>query len=169
MAEAEEMEQTEQQAEEGGGPPKPSILPVLITGIAMTLVGAGVMFAVGMMVMRPPKVEAPDGTEKVPILFEFETDIKVNVKGTRWSGILQFKPILVCDTQKMHDEMKKFKPKVEDNISGVAGDIDFTQLEGPNGREILKTRIKDSVNNLMKDRMAGAVLDVYLNDFIISK
>jgi flagellar basal body-associated protein FliL len=59
------------------------------------------------------------------------------------------------------------EPMLRDKVLSAASVKTIDELEGPQGRENLKREIMNLINASIKDRMSGAVVDVYFNEFLI--
>ena len=67
----------------------------------------------------------------------------------------------------MAAELDKYIPVLRDMISQVASRMTIDDLEGRNGRDMLKREIKNNVNVFLRDHTTGAVIEVYFSDFLI--
>jgi flagellar basal body-associated protein FliL len=75
--------------------------------------------------------------------------------------------VLELSEEKLTAPLEAHRAIIRDLISESASRMTIDELEGRNGRSILKREIKNRVNDLVRDRMDGAVIDVYFSDFLI--
>ena len=148
--------------------PKSGLLPILLIGVGLIVASAVVTFVVVKMTMPAPvvvKEKAGDGTGE-PLTYSLK-ELYVNIAETKGTRILKIVPYLVLSEQKLVDEITKYEPMLRDRVSMAASSMTIDELEGPNGRETLKKEIAIQINSALKDRMAGAVVDVYFSEFLI--
>ncbi|MBN2164461.1 MAG: flagellar basal body-associated FliL family protein [Pontiellaceae bacterium] len=148
---------------DGEGAPKKGKGMIIIIVIGVVLIAGGV--GAGMMLGMKNK---PQPTKKVeaPIILEFQ-DVFVNVAETKATRVLKLTPVLELSEAKLGPLLEAERPIIRDLISETASKMTIDELEGQNGREILKREIKNKINDLANDWMAGAVVKVYFSDFLI--
>lgn len=163
---ADEKESTQQLTdEELKGKGKKGLSGMLIVVMSLVLIGGGV--GAGLMFgkkARPP-AEEPKAPEKVVIASI--NDIYVNIAETKATRILKITPVLVLSNDKLMPEIEARRPLIRDLISEAACRMTIDELDGQNGRGILKREIKNKINILLRGQLAGAVQDVYFSDFLI--
>jgi flagellar basal body-associated protein FliL len=67
----------------------------------------------------------------------------------------------------MNEALDDFGPLLKDRIATVAIKMTFDELEGPNGPEVLKQEIRDTLNRSLKNRLNGVIIAVHFDDFLI--
>lgn len=150
--------------------PKSSLMPILIIGGALIVV-IPIVTIVGVKMFMPSpslvvKEKADLETAGEPATYSLK-EIYVNIAETKGTRILKIAPFLVLSEQKLATEITKYDALLRDRVSMAASSMTIDELEGPNGRESLKKEIAVQINSALKDRMAGAVVDVYFSEFLI--
>ena len=157
------MAENDNVIEEGGAPAKKGkgMIVIIIVGVVLIAGGVGAGMMLGMKNKAAPvkKVEAP-------IILEFQ-DVFVNVAETKATRVLKLTPVLELSEEKLSPLLDAERPIIRDLISETASKMTIEELEGQNGREILKREIKNKINDMVSDWMAGAVVKVYFSDFLI--
>ena len=125
-------------------------------------VGAGLLFG---KKARPAATNETKKTEKVVIVAI--SDIYVNIAETKATRVLKITPVLMLSAEKLVPEIEARRPLIRDLISEAACRMTIDELDGQNGRGILKREIKNKINILLRGQLAGAVQDVYFSDFLI--
>jgi flagellar basal body-associated protein FliL len=93
--------------------------------------------------------------------------ITVNIAETKGTRILRLEPHLVLSEAKLLEELKSSTAMLADKIILAVGRKTIDELEGPDGRQGLKRDIMSEINAAFRGRMAGSVIDVYFNEFLI--
>ncbi len=149
---------------EGEGAPRKKgkgMLLLIIVGVVMLAGGVGA----GMFLGMKNKPE-PQKNIAAPILLEVQ-EIFVNVAGTKATRVLKLTPVLELSEERLKPMLEVKRDILRDMISETATQMTIEELEGQNGREILKREIKNRINDMVNDWMAGAVVKVYFSDFLI--
>ena len=153
-----------------GAKPKSGILPIIIIGGALIVVIPIVTIVGVKMFMPSPSLVVKEKAETAeagePATYSLK-EIYVNIAETKGTRILKIVPFLVLSEQKLATEIAKYDALLRDRVSMAASSMTIDELEGPNGRETLKKEIAIQINTALKDRMAGAVVDVYFSEFLI--
>lgn len=173
--EKEEVAQAEEAKEDAGsgeavksGPGKSgmiiiiavAVLVVIVTPLSTYLVIKN-MAPAPVVNVEQPKVKA--GQEQIVAL----KPIIVNIAETKGTRILRMEPHLVVSESRLAEQMEALKPLLTDRVILAASRKTIDDLEGAQGREALKREIVSEINAAIKDRMAGSVVDVYFNEFLI--
>lgn len=149
------------------GAKKKSMGTVIIAVLGVVLMGAGV--GTGLVLGKKSRkvvVEAPKKENTTPVIIEFK-DMYVNIAETKATRILKLTTVLELSEDKLATPLEAHRPIIRDLISESASHMTIQELEGRNGRDILKREIKNRVNDMLRDRMSGAVVEVYFSDFLI--
>jgi flagellar basal body-associated protein FliL len=140
---------------------------VIVVGLAVMIVTPVLSFLVNSRLL--PKT--PESSLKPP-----ETDqqtvfpmneIRVNILGTKATRYVIMTPHLVLSDMALQEDLTALKPMLADRVSTVVSRRTLEELEGPEARVSLKRDIMNEVNAAIRNRMKGAVVDVYLSDYII--
>lgn len=144
-------------------PPKKGKGMVLMVATGVVLIAAGV----GAGIFLGSKDRPAQAKKNVaPIIVQFQ-DMYVNVAETKATRVLKLTTVLELSEERLSPLLEAERPIIRDLISETASQMTIDDLEGQNGREILKRDIKNKINDLVRDRMAGAVVNVYFSDFLI--
>ncbi len=138
---------------------------IVIIVMSLVLIGGGV----GAGLLFGKKARPANEASKVPekIVIVAISDIYVNIAGTKATRILKITPVLMLSAEKLIPEIEARRPLIRDLISEAACRMTIDELDGQNGRGILKREIKNKINILLRGQLAGAVQDVYFSDFLI--
>jgi len=147
--------------------PKSGVLVVVTVGFLVMIATPLTSFLLVKMAM-PPEIE----TKSVVTDEEGETVIEVkallvNIAETKGTRVLRVEPHLVLSEARLADNLKDRMPMLIDRISTAAARKTIDELEGPQGREALKRDIISEINMALKEKMSGAVVDVYFSEFLI--
>ncbi|QBG47364.1 flagellar basal body-associated FliL family protein [Verrucomicrobia bacterium S94] len=137
---------------------------MVILGILLIAGGIGTGLILGQR--SRPVVDVPRKDPETPLIVSFE-DLYVNIAETKATRVLKLTVVLELSEEKLITPLEAHRAIIRDLISEAASHMTIDELEGRNGRSILKREIKNRVNDLVRDRMAGAVVDVYFSDFLI--
>jgi flagellar basal body-associated protein FliL len=152
---------------DGEAAPKKSKAGLIIGIVCVVLIAAGVGAGIYFGTKSQVKVPAPHRKTDKPIIIALD-DMYVNIAETKATRILKITPVLeVSDAALMAVIAETYRPIIRDHISEAASRMTIDELEGRNGRGILKREIKNRLNVLFRERMAGAVVEVYFADFLI--
>ncbi len=140
------------------------VMLIAILGIVLIAggVGAGMYFGQ----RSRPTVEVAPKKNETPELIHFQ-DLYVNIAETKATRVLKLTVVLELSEEKLATPLEAHRAIIRDLMSEAASHMTIEELEGRNGRGILKREIKNRTNDLLRDRMAGAVVDVYFSDFLI--
>lgn len=155
----EEVAGEETPAKKGNG-----MLIIIILGVLLIAGGTGAGLVLGKK--SQPKVPEPKKKTDVPVVTTFQ-DLYVNIAETKATRVLKLTAVLELSDEKLSTTLDPFKPILQDLICEAASHMTIEELEGRNGRGILKREIKNRSNELLRDRMEGAVVQVYFTDFLI--
>jgi len=137
---------------------------IAIVGVVLVVAGVGT----GLVLGKKSTPEVPEVKKKseIPTTIMYK-DLYVNIAETKATRILKMTVVLELSEEKLTAMMEAYRPIVRDLISESASHMTIEELEGRNGRGILKREIKNRTNDLLRDRMSGAVVDVFFSDFLI--
>lgn len=110
-----------------------------------------------------PVASAPQGN---PVVMRVDP-LVVNIAGTRMTRVLRLQVHLVLSEARLEEILRELMPMVKDRIMTTAGLRTLEDLEGLDGRDALKRDIVLEINSMIRDRMAGSVLDVAFSEFLI--
>jgi flagellar basal body-associated protein FliL len=146
--------------------PKSSMMLIIIIGVAIMVITPVITyFVVKATVPSTPAPEArPSPTEQAT--FDLG-EIYVNIAETKGTRILKIQPVLVLSETRLANQLEKINPLLKDRVLQAASTKTIDELEGPNGREALKREIMTLINEATKDKLSGAVTDVYFSQFLI--
>jgi flagellar basal body-associated protein FliL len=169
----------EESTETTPGKSKTGMMFILIIGVLIVIVGAIAAFFIIRNTASGSGSKPANTTEEVvaaaenipepqgkPILYEVG-DIYVNIRDTRSTRVLKFTPFLEVNEPRMNEALDDFGPLLKDRIATVARKMTFDELEGPNGPEVLKQEIRDTLNRSLKNRLNGVIIAVHFDDFLI--
>ena len=93
----------------------------------------------------------------------------VNIAQTKGTRILKVEPHLVLSEARLVEELKgpTYMPLLVDRVIHAARRKTIDELEGPQGAESMKRDIISEINAVIKEKLSGAVVDVYFNEFLI--
>lgn len=158
-------EDTKDVTEEEGVPKKgKGMMIIAIVGVVLVVAGVGTGLVLGKQ--STPDVPEVKKKSEVPTTIMFK-DLYVNIAETKATRILKLTVVLELSEEKLTATMEAYRPIVRDLISESASHMTIEELEGRNGRGILKREIKNRTNDLLRDRMSGAVVEVFFSDFLI--
>ncbi|MBN2703548.1 MAG: flagellar basal body-associated FliL family protein [Pontiellaceae bacterium] len=135
---------------------------IIIIGIVLIAVGVAAGIVLGSKKEADPKKSKPDAS----IVLEFK-DLYVNVAETKATRVLKLTAVLKLSEEELKPLIDNERPIIRDLISEAASQMTIDQLDGLNGRKQLKSEIQNKVNEMIRDWMSGAVVDVYFSDFLI--
>ena len=163
MAEEEKIEEAageEEVSEKKGN----GMMLIIILGVVLIAGGTGAGLFLGQK--SRPTVPEPKKKTDVPVVTTFQ-DLYVNIAETKATRVLKLSAVLELSDEKLSSSIESFRPIIQDLICESASHMTIEELEGRNGRGILKREIKNRSNELMRDRMDGAIIQVYFTDFLI--
>ncbi|MDZ8117293.1 flagellar basal body-associated FliL family protein [Pontiella agarivorans] len=149
---------------EGTGKKGKGVILIAVLGVVLIAGGIGTGLVLGKK--SRPVVTVPKKNPDTPVIVQFK-DLYVNIAETKATRVLKLTVVLELSEEKLTTPLEAHRAIIRDLISEAASRMTIDELEGRNGRSILKREIKNRVNDLVRDRMAGAVIDVYFSDFLI--
>lgn len=143
-------------------------LVVIICGVAVMIMAPLSSYLVVKMSQPDDSEEKqkPIETPVAPITHGLES-LVVNVKDTRMTRVLRLEPHLVLSNASLEPVITELKPVIKDRIMMIASQRTLEELESKEDRDALKRDIANNINELIRDRMQGSVLDVVFSDFLI--
>lgn len=139
---------------------------IILVVISVVLVGLGI--GVGIFMGQRSRVAVLQEPQKPGQMIIYPlSDLFVNIAETKATRVLKLTPALSLSDEKMKAEIDKYRPVLRDQISQIASRMTIDDLEGRNGRDMLKREIKNSVNIFLREHTTGAVVDVFFSDFLI--
>ncbi|MBN2683827.1 MAG: flagellar basal body-associated FliL family protein [Pontiellaceae bacterium] len=157
-------DQTKNVIDAGAAPKKKGKGMILIVIFGLVLIAGGV--AAGIMLGVNNEADQKKSKPEPSIILEFK-DLYVNVAETKATRVLKLTTVLKLSDQELEQLLRDETPIIRDLISEAASQMTIDQLDGMNGRKQLKSEIQNKVNEMIRDWMAGAVVDVYFPDFLI--
>lgn len=154
-----DVPETEGAAKKGKG-----VVMIAVLGVVLIAGGIGAGLVLGKK--SRPTVTGPKKKTDMPVIVAFQ-DLYVNIAETKATRVLKLTVVLELSEDKLTPALESHRAIIRDLISESASHMTIEELEGRNGRSILKREIKNRVNDLMRDRMSGAVVEVYFSDFLI--
>jgi len=160
---------------EGGDAPKPAAhgghhgsMLVIIVGLVVMLVAPAASWLVVKSMTGPhePK-EPPKKEEEAPTVTVAVEPLVVNIAGTRMNRVLRIAPHLILSDARLQEVITPLMPMIKDRIMTAASRRTLAELETPEDREALKRDIATEINNLVREKNSGTVLDVVFSDFLI--
>lgn len=94
-------------------------------------------------------------------------DMFVNIPDTKGMRVLKIRPMLVASEFKMKEYLVANEPMVRDRVGMAVARLSLEDLDGARGRENLKREIIALINEAVKERANGGVVDVFLADLVI--
>lgn len=155
-------------AKEKNAPPAKGKSPMLLIIIGLLVVaaaGGGTFF----FIQKGAADENSEGHRPAHVpnpVMPIEA-LVVNISGTRMTRILRMQVHLELSEPRLADVLNEMMPRVKDRIISAAVRRTLEELEGLDGRESLKRDIALEINNLVRNRMSGSVLDVYFSEFLV--
>jgi flagellar basal body-associated protein FliL len=163
---AEEKDGTQQLTDDELKPKgKKGLNGIVIVVMSLVLIGAGI--GAGLLFGKKARPAAPENKFSDQVVIVAISDIYVNIAETKATRVLKVTPVLVLSDEKLIAAIEARKPLIRDLISEAACRMTIDELDGQNGRGILKREIKNKINILLRGQLAGAVQDVYFSDFLI--
>ena len=150
------------------GKSKGPLLIILVGVLVMTVTPLATYFVVRQS--AAPAQPSPEAvaTEPAPqpIVMQIEP-LVVNISGTRMTRVLRLQVHLVLSEARLKEVLEEMMPMVKDRIMATAGRRTLDEMEGIDDRDSLKRDIALEINSLVRNRMAGSVLDVAFSEFLI--
>jgi flagellar basal body-associated protein FliL len=140
---------------------------VIVVGLVVMIVTPVLSFLVNSRMMPKPvasDLKAPEPGQQG--IFKMD-EIRVNILGTKATRYAIMTLHLVLSEVALQEEMTALKPMLADRVSTVVSRRTLEELEGPEARVSLKRDIMNEINAAIRDRVKGAVIDVYLSEYII--
>lgn len=147
-------------------PKSKGLSTVLLVVLSLVLIAGGL--GAGLVLGKQKKAEVPTvkKPEETLIVVELK-DIYVNIAETKATRVLKIKPVLELSEERLSPVVEGRIPLIRDLISEAACRMTIDELDGQAGRQVLKREIKNQLNVMLRNHMAGAVRNVYFSDFLI--
>ena len=150
------------------GKKKGPLLIILIGVLVMTVTPLATYFVVRQSSAPAQSTPETTATEPAPQPIVMAIDpLVVNISGTRMTRVLRIQVHLVLSEARLEEILKEMMPMVKDRIMATAGRRTLDEMEGVDDRDSLKRDIALEINSLVRNRMAGSVLDVAFSEFLI--
>ncbi|MDF7800935.1 flagellar basal body-associated FliL family protein [Pontiellaceae bacterium B1224] len=146
--------------------PKKGKGTILIVVLGVVLIAGGIGAGLVLGKKSRPVPAGPAKKNETPVIIQFQ-DLYVNIAETKATRVLKLTVVLELSEEKLVTPLEAHRAIIRDLMSEAASHLTIEELEGRNGRSILKREIKNNVNDLLRDRLAGAVINVYFSDFLI--
>ncbi|OVE76284.1 hypothetical protein BVX97_01575 [bacterium E08(2017)] len=167
MADENTVEEQAQEAAVAKGPSKASMMIVIIVGFLVMILTPLISFFV-VKAVAPTKIEeAPTEIEQGAQVMLDVDSVRVNITGTKATRFAMLKAHLVLSEAQLLEVLEPMKAMLADKISTAVSRRTIDELEGPEAREKLKKDIMVEINAVIEGKMKGAVVDVYLSEFLI--
>lgn len=139
---------------------------MVLAVISVILIAGGV--GAGLMLGKQKKEEVPvvERPSEEIIVVELD-DIYVNIAETKATRILKMNPVLELSEERLVSVVEGRLPLIRDIISETACRMSVDELDGQNGRQVLKREVKNQLNVMLRNHMAGAIKNVYFSAFLI--
>ena len=139
---------------------------ILLVVLSLVLIAGGL--GAGLMLGKKDQAPMPTVTKAPTTLIVVELDdVYVNIAETKATRVLKLSPVLELSEERLVSVVEGRIPLIRDLISETACRMSIQELDGSNGRQILKREIKNQLNVMLRDHMAGAVKNIYFSDFLI--
>lgn len=149
---------------------KSTLLVIMMGLLVMIVTPLATWFVVQTVLAEKPSDEVAQSRNRTPAapatLFAIDP-LVVNISETRMTRILRMQVHLVLSETRLEPVLREMMPIVKDRIMATAGRRTLSELESENDRAALKRDIALTINELVRDRMAGTVLDVAFSEFLI--
>jgi flagellar FliL protein len=165
MAEEKDIDMTEPQQ---AGKKKLFIIIAIVAVVSMLSVG-GVMFLVFGGDDEPVAEDVPEEAVKLPALYlEVEPAFVVTYKvGMRQRYLQVYVSLMVRDPD-VYEGLKGNMPAVKSALLQMFGEQDFNHLKTPEGKDELRTRALDTVNQVLADNIGdGSVEKVLFTNIVM--
>jgi flagellar FliL protein len=110
------------------------------------------------------KAEETKDDEFIGNIIPMETFL-VNLAGSRGGKLAKINMELEVDGAKVQEEIEKRKPQIRDIIITLLSSKNYDQVSSKEGKEGLRTDIKDTVNSFLTK---GHIKRVYFTEFILN-
>jgi flagellar FliL protein len=91
----------------------------------------------------------------------------INIAETRGTRMLKLTPYLQFKEAGMSAKLAPILPLLTDCIATVTSGKTLDDLDGPAGRETLKTNLVEQLNKLLAQQQIAPVTDLYFEEFLI--
>ena len=168
MAEEKEdaVEGEDGEAEEQPKKKNVGLIVTIVIGLAIMIVTPLITYVVVKATVPPPLAAETVKEVEQATIYNLST-MFVNVAETKGTRVLKFEPHLVLSEARLGEDLKQYEAMLRDRVSLAAMTMTIDDLSGPQGRDTLKREIMKLINTEMKEKMSGAIIDVYFNDFLI--
>ncbi len=163
---AEDKDKVKDVPETDGAAKKKGKGAILMAVLGVVLIAGGIGAGLVLGKQSRPAVAGPRKKTDAPVIVQFQ-DLYVNIAETKATRVLKLTVVLELSEEKLSTPLEAHRAIIRDLMSEAASHMTIEELEGRNGRGILKREIKNRVNDLLRDRMVGAVVAVYFSDFLI--
>ncbi len=162
--------------------PKKPILLIAIAGLNMIsmIAVAMVLWSSHKAEQKKPKIEDvveavhkedsnrdPASINKEDIvgkLVPMETFL-VNLAGSRGNKLVKMNIELEVDNNEVMAEIDKRKPQIRDKVIILLSSKDYEYMSGNKGKQLLRTEIKDMVNEFL---VSGKIKNIYFTDLVVN-
>lgn len=148
---------------------KMGMFVVIIIGF-LVMILTPVITVIVVKMQLPPPIESEIATVEnkgVETVLELGDSILVNIAETKGTRVLRLKTHLVLSEARLQPELSNMTPMLKDRVMLAASRRTIDELDGVQGREALKRDIMGEINAVIKDKMNGAIIDVYFSEFLI--
>lgn len=165
-AEKRDAEEKTENTADGAAKPKSNLMLIIVIGVVITVLTPVVTFFVVKATVPPPLETTDKAKPSANTVYDLG-EIYVNVAETKGTRVLKFQPTLVLSEAKMPEKLEPYVALLKDRVLLAASVKTIDELDGPNGKEALKREMLTSINSAIKDKIPGAVIDVYFSQFLI--
>ena len=137
---------------------------IIFVVLSLVLIGGGVGAGLFLGGKKAPAVEKKAPEELMLVDLE---ELYVNIAETQGTRILKLKPVLELSEEALKAVVEERIPLVRDQISEAACRMSVGELDGPGGRKTLKREIKNRLNVMLREQMAGTIKEVYFSEYLI--
>ena len=165
VQEGEEVQKDQKKTKEPGGSKLVMVVVVVVGFVIMIFTPVITVFVVKSILPETVKTENPE-TNAQPVMLNLDA-ITVNIAETKGTRHLRLKPTLVLSEARLLTELSATTEMLNDRIMLAASRKTVDELDGAAGRQSLKRDIISEINAVIKDKIAGSVIDVYFSEFLI--
>ena len=146
--------------------PKSNLMLVIIIGVVITVATPVITFFVVKATVPPPVSMEEKPSLEATSSYDLK-EMYVNIAETKGTRILKVQPVLIVSDAKLAAKLEGIDPLLKDRVIMAISTKTIDELEGANGKESLKREMISALNAAIKDKMAGAIMDVYFTQFLI--
>jgi flagellar basal body-associated protein FliL len=140
---------------------------VVLVGIAVVILTPAATYLVMRKTMNEPMTPAAAHAASAEHATHSLGEIYVNIAETKGTRILKMEPVLILSEARMKDALTAAQPVLRDRVLAIAGAKTIEDLERSESREAMKRDIMEAINAAVRKEMAGSVIDVCFNEFLI--